>query len=100
VREGNTAHLIYIREILGVDLRDPVLLIVQENQPNPRSVADVIEGFGRMLTTKELAPLIGHEIKSLYAKGNSGKIPGQAKLAGTVAWDCYVVAAWLRRKAA
>ncbi len=72
---------------------------MQETQSNPRSVADVIESIGRMMKAKELAPLIAHDVKTLYAKAAAGTIPS-VKLAGSLCFDSYVIADWLRKKAA
>jgi predicted DNA-binding transcriptional regulator AlpA len=65
----------------------------------PRSVADVIEAFSRLMKAKELAPLLGHKEKTLYAKAASGSIPS-VKLCGSLLFDSYVIATWLRKKAA
>ena len=62
---------------------------MQETQSNPRSVADVIESIGRMMKAKELAPLIAHDVKTLYAKAAAGTIPS-VKLAGSLCFDSYV----------
>jgi predicted DNA-binding transcriptional regulator AlpA len=53
-----------------------------------------------MMHTRELAPLLGLELKTLYSKGASGTVPGSTRMAGSVRWDCYIVAEWLRNKAA
>jgi predicted DNA-binding transcriptional regulator AlpA len=49
-----------------------------------------------MMKAKELAPLLGLDPKTLYAKS---AIPGATRMAGSVRWDCYIVAEWLRQKA-
>jgi hypothetical protein len=48
---------------MGIDLH-----MENVNKPRPRSIADIIEDFGRMLTVKELAPLLGESPKMLYAR--------------------------------
>ena len=49
----------------------------------PHSVADRIEAYGRMMTAKELAPYLALDTKTLYAKGASGTVPGQARMSGS-----------------
>jgi hypothetical protein len=51
------------------------------------------------MKAKELAPLLAHDIKTIYAKAASGAIPS-VKIAGSLCFDAYVIADWLRRKAA
>jgi excisionase family DNA binding protein len=63
----------------------------------PSSVADQIEAFGRMMTAKELAPLLALDPKTMYAKAPLGLIPS-IKLGGSLRFDSFEVAAWLRRK--
>ena len=65
----------------------------------PRSVADRIESFERLLRARELAPLLGINSKTIYAQAASGAIPS-LKLAGSLRFDSFTVAAWLRAKAA
>ena len=66
----------------------------------PHSVADRIEAYGRMMTAKELASYLALDTKTPYAKGASGTVSGQARMSGSVRWDCYIAADWLRNKAA
>lgn len=82
--------------IIGVELRFPLFNCMPETHNTPRSVADIIEAYGRMMKAKELAPLLGLDPKTLYAKS---AIPGATRMAGSVRWDCYIVAEWLRQKA-
>jgi len=65
----------------------------------PRSIADTIESFGRMLTAKELAPLLGESPKTLYARVKRGAQPA-VLLGSAVKFDPYVTAEWLRSQAA
>jgi predicted DNA-binding transcriptional regulator AlpA len=53
-----------------------------------------------MMHTRELAQLLGLDPKTLYAKGTSGTVPGATRMTGSVRWDSYIVAEWLRNKAA
>lgn len=64
----------------------------------PRSIADTIEAFGRMLTAKELAPLLGESPKTLYNRVKRGAQPA-VLLGGAVKFDPYVTAEWLRSQA-
>jgi hypothetical protein len=66
--------------------------------PKPRSIADTIEAFGRMLTVKELAPLLGESPKTLYARVKRGAQPA-ILLGAAVKFDPYVTAEWLRSQA-
>ena len=36
-----------------------------------------------MMTAKELAPYLALDTKTLYAKGASGTVPGQARMSGS-----------------
>jgi hypothetical protein len=65
----------------------------------PRSIADTIERYGRLLTVKELAPLLGESPKTLYARVKRGGQPA-VLLGGAVKFDPYVTAEWLRLQAA
>jgi hypothetical protein len=69
------------------------------HSPVPRSIADTIEGFGRMLTVKELAPLLGESPKTLYARVKRGAQPA-VLLGSAVKFDPYVTAEWLRAQSA
>jgi predicted DNA-binding transcriptional regulator AlpA len=65
----------------------------------PRSIADTIESYGRMLTVKELAPLLGESPKTLYARVKRGAQPA-ILLGSAVKFDPYVTAEWLRSQSA
>lgn len=67
--------------------------------PAPCSIATTIERYGRMLTAKELAPLLGESPKTLYNRVKRGAMPA-VLLGGAVKFDPYVTAEWLRSQAA
>jgi hypothetical protein len=75
------------------------LYMANVTKPAPRSIADTIELFGRMLTVKELASLLGESPKTLYARVRRGGQPA-VLIGGAVKFDPYVTAEWLRSQAA
>jgi hypothetical protein len=71
----------------------------ESQNPKPRSIADTIERWGRMLTVKELAHLLAESPKTTYARVKRGSQP--ATLVGSsIRFDPYVTAKWLRSKSA
>jgi predicted DNA-binding transcriptional regulator AlpA len=74
-------------------------ILTKKHSASPRSIADIVEGFGRLLTAKELAPLLGESPKTLYARVKRGAQPA-VLLGGAVKFDPYVTAEWLRSQAA
>jgi hypothetical protein len=50
-------------------------MITSTDVPVPCSIATTIERYGRMMTVKELAPLLGMSIKTLYARVKRGEQP-------------------------
>ena len=65
----------------------------------PRSIADTIARFGRLMTAKELAPLLGESPKTLYNRVKRGAMP--ATLIGSaVRFDPHITAEWLRSQSA
>lgn len=68
-------------------------------KPGPRSIADIIENFGRMMTVKELAALLTESPKTLYARVKRGGQPA-VLIGGAVKFDPYLTAEWLRAQSA
>jgi len=66
----------------------------------PRSVADVLEATGRLLTVKELAVILAMSKSTLYDRAKSGIIPSINTGGSDLRFDCYQVAEWLRKRAA
>jgi hypothetical protein len=67
--------------------------------PVPRSIADTIERYGRMITVKEFAELMAESPKTTYARVKRGTQP--ATLVGSsIRFDPVVTAEWLRSQSA
>jgi hypothetical protein len=67
--------------------------------PDPCSIADTIERFGRMLTVKDLAPLLVESPKTVYARVKRGAQPATL-IGGSVRFDPFETAQWLRSQSA
>ncbi|MBB5329451.1 helix-turn-helix domain-containing protein [Tunturiibacter gelidoferens] len=65
----------------------------------PCSVATTIERHRGMLTAKQLAPLLGESVKTLYNRVKRGGQPA-VLIGGAVKFDPYETAAWLRSRSA
>jgi hypothetical protein len=65
----------------------------------PCSIADTIERWGRMLTVKELAPLLAESPKTIYARVKRGIQPA-VLIGASVRFDPYETAEWLRSQSA
>ena len=66
----------------------------------PRSIADIIESFGRMMTAKELAPLLAMSKSTLYDRTKAGTIPSTSIGGSDIRYDPYLIAQWLRGRTA
>jgi excisionase family DNA binding protein len=64
----------------------------------PRSIADVLESMGRLLTAKELAPMLAMSKSTLYDRAKDGTIPATSTGGTDVRFDPYLVAQWLRSR--
>jgi predicted DNA-binding transcriptional regulator AlpA len=72
---------------------------IDTQPPVPCSIADTIERYGRMLTAKELASLLGESPKTLYARVKRGVQPA-VLIGASVKFDPYITAEWLRSQSA
>lgn len=66
----------------------------------PQSIADVLEGMGRLLTVKELSAILAMSKSTLYDRAKAGTIPVVNIGGSDVRFDCYTIAQWLRQRAA
>lgn len=66
----------------------------------PRSIADLLESMNRLLTAKELAPLLAMSKSTLYDRAKAGTIPSTSVGGSDVRFDPYLVAQWLRERTA
>lgn len=69
------------------------------NDNAPRSIAETIEQFGRMLTIEDLALLLALSPKTLYARSKRGSIP-VTRIGSSIRFDPYLTAEWVRERTA
>lgn len=65
----------------------------------PRSIADTIESFGRMLTAEDLSELLACSPKTIYSRAKASTMP-VTRFGGSIRFDPIATAAWLRSQAA
>jgi excisionase family DNA binding protein len=66
----------------------------------PRSIADIVEATGRLLTVRELSTILAMSKSTLYDRAKSGAIPSINTGGSDLRFDPFVIAAWLRERAA
>ena len=66
---------------------------------SPKSIADIIESFRRMLTVEDLVPLLTVSPKTLYKRVKGGTMPATL-IGGAIRLDPYLTAQWLREQTA
>lgn len=76
-----------------------VVTRTESQDPAPRSIADTIERYGRMLTVKEFALLTAESRKTVYARVKRGAQPASL-ISGSIRLDPYETAVWLRSQSA
>lgn len=70
-----------------------------DSNDSPKSIAEAIASFGRMLTVNDLAPLLTQSPKTLYKRAKAGSMPA-TRIGGAIRFDPYLTAEWLRKRTA
>lgn len=71
-------------------------MTTQTAAPKHGSIADLLEAFGRLMTAKELCPILAMSKSTLYDRAKAGTIP-TVNIGGTdLRFDPFTIAAWLR----